>query len=114
VLCNRDKHRAILITTAYSKDATLVVHATDGSVHRVMSRELLRSDGPSIIPVPLPPRLMHPSVRIEARGRAVIAFRDTRGPWGDRTVGQVLLTCLTHLEERVIPRFRPFFVVENV
>jgi len=109
VLCNRDKHRSILLTTAYSKNANIVVHTNDGRVHRVTANRVLRGDGPEIIPLPLRPALVSPSVRIEAAGTGVIVFRDVDGPWGERTVGEILTLCLTHVAERVVPVLRPFF-----
>lgn len=110
VLNNRDKHRAVMLSTGYQKNTRLVVHGRDGNNYLIRLTEPLYSYGPEIIPLDLPAAALGgESVRVEAMGTAVLAFRDETGPWADRPIIEVLATCLNYIEHYVLPPLKPFF-----
>jgi hypothetical protein len=47
-------------------------------------------------------------VDVEAGSTRGVRFRED-GSWGDRSVNEVLFTCMEYVENRVIARFKPFF-----
>jgi hypothetical protein len=109
-LSNRDKHRAANLTTGYSRNTRFAIHSNNGTVEYVtVDRFLYGEGGPEIIPLSVKPSAIQPSARVEAMGTGVLAFRDGDGPWGERAVGDVILTCLRYVEDSVVARFRPFF-----
>lgn len=111
-LRNRDTHRAALLTSGYSKNTRFAIHTNEGKVLYVTSDRPLFGEGFDEIPLAISPASVIPDARVEAVGTTVLAFRDD-GPWGDRSVLDVLATCLRYVEDNVIIRFRPFFVPRN-
>lgn len=108
-LCNRDKHRALNLTSGFSKNTQLDIHdEAAGGIHHVAVPRLHKRDGPDIIPVPVPRGPIGASYRVETRGTAVLAFRDD-GPWDERSVSEVLHACLTYIDDHVVERLAPFF-----
>ena len=107
-LSNIDKHRAILLTTVYDRNVRFVVHANDGAVHTVTIEGRIHAGQPATIPLRIHPSRLVPKVKVQTEGTGVIAFQEG-GPWDERPVSDVLVSCLQYIEERVIARFKPFF-----
>src|SRR5947209_1371922 len=80
-----------------------------GNVLYVTSDRPLFGEGFDESPLAIPPTSVVPEARVEAVGRTVLAFRED-GPWGDRSVLDVIATCLRYVEDSVIIRFKPFFL----
>jgi hypothetical protein len=108
-LRNRDTHRAVLLTSGYSKNTRFAIHTNEGKVLYVTSDRPLFGEGFDEIPLAIPPASVIPDARVEAVGTTVLAFRED-GPWSDRAVLDVLTTCVRYVEDSVIMKFRPFFV----
>jgi hypothetical protein len=108
-LSNRDKHRAALLTSGYSKNSRFAIHTNDGRVLYVTSDQPLHSEGFEAIPLAIPASSILPQARVQAAGTAVIVFRE-EGPWNDRPVLEIMSTCLRYVEESVVGRFKQFFV----
>jgi hypothetical protein len=112
VLRNRDTHRAALLTSGYSKNTRFAIHTNEGKVLYVTSDRPLFGEGFDEIPLAISPASVIPDARAEAVGTTVLAFRE-EGPWSDRPVLDVLASCLRYVEDKVIIRFRPFFVLRD-
>jgi hypothetical protein len=109
-LSNRDKHRAVMLSTGYQKNAQLVIHGHDGKQYLIRLTKPLYSHGPEIIPLDLPAAALRgDTTRVAAMGTAVLAFRDESGPWADRSIDEVLAACLNYIEEKVLAPLKPFF-----
>jgi len=107
-LCNRDKHQSALFTLCYHRNVQLLIPRKDGSgVYVKLPRNVYAGD-PGTVPLPGPPSAVEDPVAIKIMGKSVLTFRED-GPWVDRSVEDVLDTCLRYVEDRVIPRFVPFF-----
>lgn len=109
-LSNRDKHRAVMLSTGYQKNTQLVIHGHDGKQYLIRLTKPLHSHGPETIALDLPAAALRGDMtRVEAMGTAVLAFRDESGPWADRSIDDVLSTCLNYIEHAVLPPLKPFF-----
>lgn len=109
-LSNRDKHRAVMLSTGYQKNTQLIIHGHDGNQYLIRLTEPLYSHGPETIRLDLPAAAIRgETVRVEAMGTAVLAFRDNSGPWADRPILEILATCINHVEHAVLPPLTPFF-----
>ena len=107
-LCRRDKHRAALLTLCYHKDVELLMPLKNGTTLLVKLAQDIYAGNPDTIGLPGSPDSMDDNVNMKIAGRSVLTFRD-EGPWGDRSVDEILITCLQYVEDRVVPRFKPFF-----
>ncbi len=108
-LSNRDKHRAAPMTSGYVKNSRFLVHTNDGRILHVTLERPLLSESFESIPLGIDPALVQPEARVEAVGTPVLAFRES-GPWEGRPVVEIMATCLRYVEDRVVDRFREFFV----
>jgi len=108
-LRNRDTHQASQLVTGYSTNTRFAVSTNDGRVVLVTSDQPMFGEGSQSIPLAIPPASVTPQARVEAAGNAVIAFRDD-GPWGDRSVVDVLSTCLRYVRDDVVRQFTRFFM----
>jgi hypothetical protein len=107
-LSNTDKHRAILLTTVHDHHVRFVVHAKDGSEHFAFIPEPVRGGDVATIPLDILPDNLPAETRVQTYGASVISFRE--GPlFGESSVYEVLLTCLEHIKEIIIPSLKPFF-----
>jgi hypothetical protein len=109
VLRNRDTHRAALLTSGFSANTEFLIHTNDGRLLHVRSDQPMFGEQWQSIPLSIPPATVRGGARVEAKGRTVIAFRD-EGPWGDRSVVDVVNTCLHYVSDDVIRKFTRFFV----
>jgi hypothetical protein len=109
VLSNRDKHRAVILTLAYSHDLRVTVHANDGSVYVWKATQPLYAGDVHTIPVDLVPATIQPNARVEASGTEVLIIRDI-GPWGPRPVWAVLTDLYEYVKDCVVVPLKPFFV----
>jgi hypothetical protein len=111
-LCNSDKHRAVTLTLAYSRDLTVSVHANDGTVHVCRATEPLCAEDVHTIPLNLDPANIQPSARVEARGTDILIIRAI-GPWGQRPVWSILTDLYEYVRDRVVIPLKPFFVASH-
>jgi hypothetical protein len=107
-LCNRDKHRAANLTLGYHKNVEILVPLKNGASWFVQLTEGLYLGNVDTVPLRCDPDLVDDNVRVQIKGRSVLTFRSVN-PWADRPVDEILTTCLQHVEDRVIARFKPFF-----
>ncbi len=107
-LCNRDKHCTTLLTLCYHKDVELLVPLKDGGALPLRLPRTIDANQPDTIPLPCPVDAIADNVRLQIRGKTTFRFR-LDGRLGERTVDELLIACLQHIEDRVVPRFRPFF-----
>jgi hypothetical protein len=108
-LCNCDKHRAVILTLAYSHDLTIKVHANDGRIHVWKATEPLYAGDVHTIPLNLDPTSIQPTAHIEAKGTEVLIIRDI-GPWGQHPVWSVLADLHEYVRHHVVIPLKPFFV----
>ena len=109
VLCNSDKHRAVTLTLAYSRDLTVKVHTNDGRIYLWKATELLYAGDVHPIPLNLDPASIDPSARVEANGTDLLIIGQI-GPWGERPVWSVLTDLYEYVRDRVMIPLKPFFV----
>jgi hypothetical protein len=105
---NGDTHRAALLTSGFSRNTRFAIHTNDGEVLYIRIDRPLFGEGFDAIPLDIAPSRVAPSARVEAMGTSVMVFRD-EGPWRDRSVVDVMDSCLRYVEDTVIRQFRPFF-----
>ncbi len=109
VLCNNDKHRAVTLTLAYSKDLTVKVHTNDGKVHAWKATETLYSGDVYRIPLDLSPASIQRGACVEATGTGVLMIGQL-GPWGQLPVWSVLTDLYEYVRDRVLIPLKPFFM----
>jgi hypothetical protein len=111
LLRNKDTHRALNLAVNYHRNTSFRVLET--STRRALAsvtipETLYLSQGAQTIPLPFPASDMPSEVKVQAAGSTGIAFLED-GPWGDRKVNDVLVSCLDYVERGVVARFMPFF-----
>ena len=110
-LRNRDTHRALHLGLAYHRNTEIIV--ADGFTRKVLTHAVLPeivypANGSQTIPLTVTAAELPAMVDVKAGSSRGVRFRE-EGPWGDRTVNEVLVTCFEYVENRVIARFKPFF-----
>jgi hypothetical protein len=63
---------------------------------------------PQTIPLPVTADKLPAAVDVTIGTTRGVRFRE-EGPWDDRSVSEVLVTCFEYVENRVVARFKPFF-----
>jgi len=111
VLRNRDTHRALHLGLAYNRNTQFII--SDSFTGRVIAHVALPETvypayDPQTIQLPITAKEMPAAVDVARSTSGGVRFRED-GPWGDRSVQEVLLTCFDYVEQRVIARFKPFF-----
>jgi hypothetical protein len=107
VLRNRDTHRAALLTSGFSTNTEFLIHTNDGRHLLVRSDQPMFGENWQSITLSIPPATVRDGVRVEAKGRTVLAFRD-EGSWGNRSVVDVIETCLRYVGDDVVGKFTRF------
>lgn len=107
-LSNRDKHRAVNLTLSYSKDTRFRVRASDGQVYTFQIKSPMFTAFPHHLDLPIPVHILNGEIPVTAEGTSVVTFREV-DPWSERSVHQVLVTCLMFVENQVVARLKPFF-----
>jgi len=108
LMCNRDKHQASHIILGYATEAHFALHIGDGRIVQFSSEGPLIGHGPWQIPIQVSPSDLQSNHRIEAAGGAEFLVQADE-PGQGRPVLDLAYTCLRYVEEKVIPRFKPFF-----
>jgi hypothetical protein len=108
-LNNHDKHRTAHLALCYNKDLELMIPLKrDGAFWRVQIDRSLYGGNVETVPLQCDPDLVADDMTVHVSGRTVLMLRSQES-WADRPVDQLLVTCLQHVEDRVIPKFKPFF-----
>jgi hypothetical protein len=107
-LCNRDKHRAANLTFCVNKNVELLVPLRNGSALHIKLPQILYADQVTPVMLPGDPSLIEDNVQVQIRGRSSVNFRST-DQWAERSVDELLVTCLQYVEDRIIPSFKPYF-----
>lgn len=111
VLRNRDTHRALNLAIGYHKNTRFVISDSVTKVPLVYAanpERLFVWNDVQTIPFPVPAQALPQAIDVSTTSDRGVMFRE-EGPWADRPVQDVLLTCLEYVEERVVSRFKPFF-----
>lgn len=110
-LRNRDTHRALRVGLAYHKNTQVLVYDSFTKklvAHATLAEVVYPTSGPPSIPLPITAAELPAMVDVKLGSTSGVMFRE-EGPWDDRTVNDVLVTCFEYVERRVVARFKPFF-----
>jgi len=107
-LNNHDKHRTAHLALCYSKDVELMIPLKNGASWWVQLDRDHYAGEVDTVSLGCPPDLVADDLKVQIKGRTVLMLR-SQEPWANRPVHQLLETCLRHVEDRVIPKFTPFF-----
>jgi hypothetical protein len=110
-LRNRDVHRALLLAASYHRNARFLV--SDGFTGQPLAAVDLKdtvylAEGAQTIGLPVRASDVPALTNVKAMSTIGVNFL-AEGPWGERSVHEILDTCMEHVEHRVIARFKPFF-----
>ncbi len=105
-LSNRDKHRAVNLTAAYSTRTRIVVEDLVAGVWHTLEVPRPLDPHTEIIFTGVPETLKS-GMQAQARGAATMVFSDP-GPLKHLPVDDVLASALEFIEQIVVPRLKPF------
>ena len=110
-LRNRDTHRALHLGLAYHRNTQLLLSDSfTGKIlaYAALPETIYPASGPQTIALPISAADMPAMVDVKVGSTRGVRFRE-EGPWGERSVIEVLVACMDYVENRVIARFKPFF-----
>lgn len=92
----------------YHADVELLIPRTDGSRLLVRLPKTIYAGQPDTVPLPGPVSSMADNMDVKIKGRTNFNLR-IEGRLGERPAQEILVACLQYVEDRVVPRFKPFF-----